>query len=132
MTNAPRGRSPARAAMWLLVAVATYGLYSAVRAAQAGQGEDVGLQLAVSGLCIALAGWIGMRTARERLRVQEKSAAQEAQMMVIAQLGQQDDATLERMARSGGATADAARMILQGRHLGNPAGRPRPDALESE
>jgi hypothetical protein len=52
-------------------------------------------------------------------------------MLLMAQLGEQDDVTLERIAGTGGSTADVARTILQGRHLGNPAGRPRHTSPES-
>lgn len=132
MSAPSQGRRPARAAMWLLVVLATYWLYTALGAARAGSSGNVGVSLALSGLCLALAGWIGMRAARERLRVQEGKAAQAARMMLIAQLGRQDDATLERLSGGSGSSAEAARMILQGRHLGNPAGGPRPRSTESE
>ncbi|MDZ4674119.1 MAG: hypothetical protein SGI84_06670, partial [Gemmatimonadota bacterium] len=101
-------------------------------AAQQGESGMLGLSLALSGISLTVAGLIGVRAARQRLKNQAVSAAQAAQMMLIAQLGQQDDATLERLTRSGGASAESARMILQGRHLGNPAGRTRPHTSELE
>jgi hypothetical protein len=52
-------------------------------------------------------------------------------MLLLAQLGQQDDAALERIAASRGPAADAAVMILRGRHLGNPAGIPKRSPAES-
>jgi len=120
-----------RTAMWLLVALATYWLVVTLRAVQAGEREGLASGLIWSGTCIALAGWIGIRSVRERTRAQESSTGSATHLLLLAELGRQDDATLERMASSPGAAGDAARMILQGRHLGNPGGSPRHNPPES-
>jgi hypothetical protein len=40
-------------------------------------------------------------------------------VVIAAQLGKQNDATLERVAAKGGPAGEAARMILKGRLSGN-------------
>ena len=131
MTTSSPARRLTRLAMWALVALATYWLVVTLRAAQAGETEGLASGLIWSGACIALAGWLGIRSASGRNRAQESAVAREAQMVLIAELGKQDDATLERMAGKPGPAGDAARTILQGRHLGNPAGSPRHSKPES-
>ncbi|MCL4865260.1 MAG: hypothetical protein KJZ47_05150 [Gemmatimonadales bacterium] len=120
-----------RAAMWLLVGLATYWLVVTLRAVQAGERDGLASGLVWAGTCLALAGWIGIRNVRERTQAQESSTGSAAQMLLLAELGRQDDATLERMARAPGPASEAARMILQGRHLGNPGGTQRHPPPES-
>lgn len=114
-----------RSVMWLLVILATAWMILAVRAAQVGETGDMATAFIGAGLLLAVAGWLGLQGARDRQRVRDAEARHAARMLLVAELGRHDDETLERIARKGGPAADAARMILQGRHLGNPAGSPR-------
>ena len=134
MTPLPR-RAPRieRGAIWLLAVMAVSW---AVWAGLAGSGETAGevsrgTSLTLSVLCFGLAVMLGIRGAQRRARAHDAAARVAARMLMVAELGQQDDATLERMAGNPGAAGDAARTILQGRHLGNPAGTPRHSKPES-
>lgn len=115
-------RRPWRAFMWLSVLLAAVGLVDWIRTMQGGPTADsrTGLGLFVGGL--AMAAWFGIRGARQTTESQAAEARSTARLMLLAELGRHDDATLERIAKTPGPAAEAARMILQGRHLGNPAG----------
>jgi hypothetical protein len=116
--------------MWLLVGLSGFWLVQALRA---GQADPAGLArgLVMAGISLLLAGWLGVRAARHRAREHAAAGRTAARMLLLAQLGQQDDAALERIAASRGPAADAAVMILRGRHLGNPAGSPKRSSPES-
>lgn len=120
-----------RALMWLCVVLAGAWLVLAVRAGQLGDGRTLAVGLIGATGLLIVAVTIGLRAARRRAREQAAAAAHTASMLLVAELGRHDDATLERIAAGGGPAADAARMILQGRHLGNPAGGPRHSSSES-
>lgn len=120
-----------RALMWLLVLLAAGWVVLAVRAARLGETREMATGFAGAAGLLLLAGWLGVQGARERRRSQDRQARQAARMLLMAELGKHDDATLDRIAASNGPAADAARMILQGRHLGNPAGSARHRPTES-
>lgn len=120
-----------RALMWLLVILATAWLVVAIRAAQLGDTGVMASGFLGTALLLMVAAWIGIRGARLSARHQAAQARHAATMILVAELGRHDDATLERIAASSGPAAEAALMILQGRHLGNPAGRPRHTSPES-
>lgn len=127
----PPPARPWRALMWLGVILAALGLWALFTTGRRGTAGDLrsAIGLVIGG--VALAGWVGVRGARQHARARAAEAAQAARVLLVAELGRHDDATLQRIAASSGPAADAARMLLQGRHLGNPAGRPRPTALET-
>lgn len=116
--------------MWLLVGLSGFWLVQGLRAGRADPG-GLARGLVMGAISLGLAGWLGVRAARERARVNAAAAANAAHMLLLAQLGQQDDAALERIAASRGPAAEAAVMILRGRHLGNPAGVPKRSPAES-
>lgn len=126
--TAPSGpaRRPWRALMWLSVVLAAMGLVDWIRTVQGAPAAAArtGLGLFLGGL--AMAAWFGIRGARQATESRALEARSTARLMLLAELGRHDDETLERIARSPGPAAEAARMLLQGRHLGNPAGGPRP------
>lgn len=124
--------SPAlsRALMWLFVILAIAWLVVAVRAAQLGEIGVMGSGFLGTAALLGLATWIGIRGARLKARQQAAQARHSARMILVAELGKHDDTTLERIASSSGPAAEAALMILQGRHLGNPAGSPRHTSAE--
>jgi len=130
-TTLPQQRRSWRGLMWLAVALAAMGLVALLRTPRGGTGADLlpGLGLFAGGL--VLAGWVGIRGARQTARDRAAEGRNAAQVMLVAELGRHDDATLERITRSSGPAADAARMILQGRHLGNPSGNLRHPPMES-
>lgn len=112
-----------RTLTWLLMASGAYWFVVAVRASRPGSEGSALTGVILAGLSVTLACGLGVARARARRRTQDRSTSQATQMLLVAQLGRQDDATLERIARTGGPAGEAATMILQGRHLGNPAGR---------
>ncbi len=120
-----------RALMWLFVILAVAWLVVAVRAARVGDTAVMASGFLGTALLLGVAAWIGIRGARLKARQQAAQARHAASMILLAELGRHDDATLERIAASSGPAAEAALMILQGRHLGNPAGSPRHTSLES-
>jgi hypothetical protein len=120
-----------RALMWLFVILAIAWVVVAVRAAQLGDTGVMASGFLGAAALLLLAAWIGIRGVRRTARQQAAQARHAASMILVAELGKHDDATLERIASSSGPAAEAALMILQGRHLGNPAGSPKHTALES-
>ncbi|MFN2316876.1 MAG: hypothetical protein ABR551_13720 [Gemmatimonadales bacterium] len=117
-----------RALMWLFVILAIAWLVVAIRAARVGDSGVMASGFLGTALLLVVAAWIGIRGARLRARQQAAQARHAARMILMAELGRHDDATLERIASSSGPAAEAALMILQGRHLGNPAGSPKHSA----
>jgi hypothetical protein len=111
--------------MWLLVFLAGAWLVLGIRAARLGMTREMATAFAGATGLLLLAGFLGVRGARTRRQAQEARARHAARLLLVAELGKHDDTTLERIARSGGPAADAAMMILQGRHMGNPAGGPK-------
>jgi hypothetical protein len=59
--------------------------------------------------------WFGMLARRQALEDREREMSGIIIVTIAAQLGKQDDATLERIALQGGPAGEAAAMILQGR-----------------
>lgn len=114
-----------RALMWLLVLLAIAWLVVAVRAARLGETGAMASGFLGATSLLMVAAWIGIQGARLKARQQAAQARHAARVLLLAELGRHDDPTLERIAAASGPAAEAALMILQGRHLGNPAGKPR-------
>ena len=72
-------------------------------------------------LAILSAAWMGVRASQQAREDREMEAGRAMIVMLAAELGKQDDATLERIATKGGPAGEAARLILQGRR--DPATR---------
>lgn len=66
-------------------------------------------------LTIIAACWSGLRTRARALADREMESSRAMIVAIAAQLGRQDDATLERIAGKHGPAAEAARLILRGR-----------------
>jgi hypothetical protein len=58
------------------------------------------------------AAWSGLRTRRQALADRDKESGNAIFLAIAAQLGRQDDATLERIEAKGGPAGEAAKMIL--------------------
>lgn len=71
--------------------------------------------IGVSAAAISLTAWFGIRTRGQALKDQEIAARRSLIVMLTAQLGHQDDETLGKVAKKGGAAGEAARLILKGR-----------------
>lgn len=122
---------PWRALMWLFVLLALAWLVVAIRAARLGETGVMASGFAGTTVLLFVAAWVGIRGARVKARQQAAQARHAARMILVAELGRHDDATLQRIAASSGPASEAALMILQGRHLGNPAGSRRHPPPES-
>jgi hypothetical protein len=83
-------------------------------------GGSILLMLVAVGLA---AGWSGLRTRRQALADRDKESGNAIFLAIAAQLGQQDDATLERIQAKGGPAGEAAKLILTERRA--RASRPR-------
>ena len=77
----------------------------------------VGL-LAIAGFfcCLAFAIILGYRSRRIAIEERQRGSATTMLVMMASMLGQEDDATLEKIAAKGGPAGDAASMLLQNRH----------------
>jgi membrane protein implicated in regulation of membrane protease activity len=63
--------------------------------------------------------WLGFKSHRQALADRERQGRLSMIVAIAAQLGKQNDATLERVAGKGGPAGEAARMILKGRLSSN-------------
>ena len=105
---APAASSPWRALLWSSALLALLSLGIVVLASR--NGERSMLQAALAGFAVA-----GTRHVRAVRALREARSLQAAQLMLLTQLASQDDAALERMARSSGPAGEAARELLRGR-----------------
>ena len=61
------------------------------------------------------AGWSGIKRHRRALADRERASGQFMIVAIAAQLGRQDEETLQKIVAKGGPAAEAAKMILAGR-----------------
>ena len=61
------------------------------------------------------AGWFAVRGHRRALADRERASGQFMILAIAAQLGKQDEETLQKIAGRGGPAAEAARLIMEGR-----------------
>lgn len=66
-------------------------------------------------VALFLSLWCGIAARRRALADRERQVTGAVIVAIAAQLGRQDDPTLERLARGSGPAAEAARLILLGR-----------------
>jgi hypothetical protein len=66
------------------------------------------------------AAWSGLRTRQQALADRDRESGNAIFLAIAAQLGRQDDATLERIQSKGGPAAESAKMILTGRRARAP------------
>jgi len=88
---------------------------------------DPGLgQAALFAFFAALFGalWFGIAARRQALADREKEMGGLLIVTIAAQLGKQDDPTLERIAARGGPAGDAAAWILEGRRTRGRSEKP--------
>jgi hypothetical protein len=64
---------------------------------------------------VLTAAWLGVKSHRRALADREKASGGAIIVAIAAQLGKQDDATLEAIAGRGGPAGEAASLILAGR-----------------
>jgi len=64
---------------------------------------------------VLFAVWFGIKTHKRALADREMESGRAMIVALVAQLGRQDDASLERIRSKGGPAGEAAGMILQGR-----------------
>jgi hypothetical protein len=74
---------------------------------------SVALPLFLASVLTAI--WFGVKAHRRALADREIESGRAMIVAIAAQLGRQDDASLERIKTRGGPAAEAAGMILQGR-----------------
>jgi len=105
-----------RLGMWLLFLIGMVNLVVAVRGVRQGSNGMAGaFALLVFFLCIAGGAWLGLLGGRILRRARDQQSRTDAILLLVSELGRQDDDTLNRIARQGGPAAEAARMVLQGR-----------------
>lgn len=91
------------------------GLFLALTFAAAKDILPQALMSSMLGLMLAAmigAAWSGWRTRQLAIEDREKQSSGAMIIAIAAQLGRQDDATLEQIRAKGGPAAEAARMIL--------------------
>lgn len=104
-----------RQLMWVFAAVALFCIWSLVQASRHGRSGPIGLYwIGLIGSLAALTSSF-LRAHRAALAEREREGRTAMLMMVAAELGHRDDETLEKVARSKGLPAEAARMILANR-----------------
>jgi hypothetical protein len=102
--------------MWLLAIIGLASLGVAWLAARGLVPATLGLLgLSVGVAAVLLSGWFGVRARQQALKDQEIVARRSMIVLLMAQLGHQDDTTLATIERKGGPAGEAARMILDGR-----------------
>lgn len=80
----------------------------------------VGSALVLLGALLILGGslgaaWMGLKGHSQVRQDRERASGQFMIISIAAQLGKQDDATLQKIAGKGGPAAEAARLLLTGR-----------------
>jgi hypothetical protein len=65
--------------------------------------------------CALISAWFGLKAHKRVLDDREKESGRAMIVAIAAQLGRQDDASLERIKAKGGPAGEAAGLILQGR-----------------
>lgn len=110
------GATEYRRLMWLLGVLGLLALGVALLAVRGHAPRSAGIPgLAIGLVAVLLSGWFGWRARQQALHDQEMVAQRSMTVLLAAQLGHQDDATLARIAAKPGPAAEAARLILKGR-----------------
>jgi len=111
-------------AMWALIVLSILALGLAFAGTRGWVARDsIPSSLLMFGGSLFGALYLGFKAHRRALADRERDSSQAMVIAIATQLGRQDDAMLERIARKGGPAAEAARMILSGRRSGQ-AGSP--------
>jgi hypothetical protein len=110
------GARTLRSVMWSLIVLSLTALGLAFAGAKRWVAHDsIFLSLLLFAGSLLGAVYIGLKAHRRALDDRECASGQAMIITIAAQLGRQDEATLERIAARGGPAAEAARMILTGR-----------------
>lgn len=110
------GATEYRRLMWALGVLGLLALGVAVLAARGHAPRGAGMFGLMIGLvAVLLSGWFGWRAREQALHDQEIVARRSMIVLLAAQLGHQDDATLARLATQPGPAGEAAALILKGR-----------------
>lgn len=105
-----------RRQMWLVVAVGIGALGLAALGAKGFIDPRLGIAGgALAAVALAFAVVVGWQVRRQALADREMAGHRAMIVTMAAMLGQEDDATLERIAASKGTHADVARMLLDER-----------------
>ncbi len=121
-----------RAAMWFMIVIATASMIGIAAALKGKVPRDLGR---VAGLSLVAATTFAIHLSlvghRRALADRDAQTRNDLVLMLIAQLGRQDDAALERIAAKGGPAGEAATLILKGRSE-KRARSSEPSAVNSE
>ena len=105
-----------RSVMWAAMAVALISLVAIIVALKRKVPVEVGFLAALAlVLSVGFAVYLGIKGHRQALRDREAQTRSEFILLMVTQLGRQDDAALQRIAKKGGPAGEAAELILQGR-----------------
>lgn len=110
------GARALRSAMWALIVLWLVALglaFAGVRGWIARDSIPWSLSLSAGSLLGAV--YVGLKAHQQALVDRERTSRQAMIISIAAQLGKQDQATLERIAGKGGPAGEAARMIMAGR-----------------
>ena len=105
-----------RLVMWAAIAVAVLSLGGIAAALKRKVPASLG-GLAALGLLLSVgfAAYLGWKGRRLALRDREAQTRSDLTLLLVTQLGRQDDAALRRITEKGGPAAEAPELILQGR-----------------
>ena len=105
-----------RRQMWLVAGVGVAALGLAAMGAKGWIDPRLGITGgALAAVALAFAAALGWQVRRQALADREITGRRAMIVTMAAMLGQEDDATLERIAASKGTHADVARMLLESR-----------------
>lgn len=111
-----------RRQMWTVAGAAGVAFVMAAAGARGILPRELGLISGGAGvLALGLAVMIGLQVRRQALADREIEGRRAMIVALTATLGDQDEATLERIAATRGAPADVARMLLEARRAGKRA-----------
>jgi hypothetical protein len=113
------GARSLRAGVWGMIFIAGLALVLAFAGARRWvPRETMGSALLMFAGAALGAVWLGIKAHRRTLADRDRASGQAMIVLLAAQLGKQDDATLQRIAGKSGPAGEAARMILKGRRGG--------------
>ncbi len=122
MSNLPASTRPYRVGMWVFLALGLPLLALAFAGLKGIVPHAVGFAgLAGFFVCLFMALLFGMRMRRLAMEERERNAGSAMLVMMAGMLKEQDDATLERIARQGGPAGEAASLLLQRRRETKPS-----------
>jgi len=102
--------------MWLILAASSLPLAVVVAGLRGQAPREMALAaIPLLFTSLSFAGWMGWRAHRQALADRERAGSQALMLVIAAQLKDQDESLLQRLAASSGSAGEAARWILQAR-----------------